>query len=54
MVTGWNGFIGTNLIQRLVQDKHIVYSIDNLSAGKKDNEVLGCTYIYEDVVTSIP
>ena len=35
MVTGGAGFIGTNLIKRLLKDGHKVVSIDNYSTGKK-------------------
>lgn len=44
LVTGGAGFIGTNLIKRLLKDKHNVISIDNYSIGKKENEQDGCTY----------
>jgi len=49
IVTGGNGFVGTNLIKELLVKGHEVISIDNLSIGKKDNEVSGVKYIYEDV-----
>ena len=29
LVTGGAGFVGTNLIKRLLQDKHEVISLDN-------------------------
>ncbi len=37
MVTGGAGFIGTNLIKRLLKDGHNVVSLDNYSTGKKEN-----------------
>ena len=37
IVTGGAGFIGTNLINRLLDDGHEVISIDNYSTGKKEN-----------------
>ena len=49
LVTGGNGFIGTNLIERLVKEGHEVYSLDDLSTGYKENEINRCNYIYEDV-----
>ena len=44
LVTGGAGFVGTNLIKRLVKDGHEVVSIDNYSTGKKENEQDGCEY----------
>lgn len=39
LVTGGVGFVGTNLIKKLLLDGHQVVSLDNYSTGKKDNEV---------------
>ena len=44
LVTGGAGFIGTNLIKRLIADGHEVRSIDNYSVGTKENHVDGCEY----------
>ena len=44
LVTGGVGFIGTNLIKRLLSEGHEVHSIDNYSTGNKENEQEGCTY----------
>ena len=44
LVTGGAGFIGTNLIKRLLNEGHNVVSLDNLSTGKKENYVDGCVY----------
>lgn len=49
LVTGGNGFIGSNLIKKLLEYNHTVISIDNLSTGLKEYEVYGCHYIYENV-----
>jgi UDP-glucose 4-epimerase len=49
LVTGGAGFIGTNLIKRLLNDKHEVYSLDNYSTGLKENEIEGCHYITGDI-----
>jgi UDP-glucose 4-epimerase len=49
LVTGGNGFIGSNLIQRLVDEGHNVISLDNLLTGFKEYEVKGCRYVYGDV-----
>ena len=49
MVTGGAGFIGTNLIKRLLKDGHKVVSIDNYSTGKKENHQDGCRYYDYDL-----
>ena len=53
LITGGNGFIGTNLIEELLKEGHEVHSLDNLSTGYRENEIKGCTYHYEDI-QSIP
>ena len=52
LVTGGVGFVGTNLIKRLVDDGHEVVSFDNYSTGFKENEQKGCTYIDIDITKS--
>ena len=37
IVTGGVGFIGTNLIKRLLSEGYEVISLDNYSTGKKEN-----------------
>ena len=49
LVTGGVGFIGTNLIKRLLKDGHEVVSIDNYSTGKKENHLEGCSYNNFDI-----
>ena len=49
LVTGGVGFVGTNLIKRLIKEEHEVFSFDNYSTGKKENEQEGCTYIDIDI-----
>ena len=39
LVTGGAGFVGTNLIKRLVTNGHDVVSIDDYSTGNKENHV---------------
>lgn len=49
LVTGGAGFVGTNLIKRLVKDRYEVYSLDNYSTGLKENEIEGCKYFTGDI-----
>jgi nucleoside-diphosphate-sugar epimerase len=42
IVTGGAGFVGTNLIKKLLEDGHTVTSLDNYSTGKRENEQDGC------------
>ena len=49
LVTGGAGFVGTNLIKRLLKDGHRVVSLDNYSTGKKENEQKGCQYFDVDL-----
>ena len=37
LVTGGAGFIGSNLVDKLIEENNEVIVIDNLSAGKKEN-----------------
>ncbi|OUX36965.1 MAG: hypothetical protein CBE33_04155 [Candidatus Pelagibacter sp. TMED273] len=37
VVTGGAGFIGSNLVEKLIDDNHEVHIVDNLSTGKIDN-----------------
>ena len=39
LVTGGAGFVGTNLIKRLVTNGHEVVSLDDYSTGTEDNHV---------------
>ena len=50
LVTGGAGFIGTNLIKRLLSEGHNVHSIDNYDSGLKENEVDGCNYHTGDIL----
>ena len=49
LVTGGAGFVGTNLIERLLKDEHKVVSVDNYSTGKKENHQKGCRYNDYDI-----
>lgn len=49
LVTGGAGFIGTNLIKKLLSEGHNVHSIDNYDSGLVENEVDGCTYHNGDI-----
>ena len=54
LVTGGAGFIGTNLIKRLLKDGHEVVSVDNYSTGKKENHQDSCKYLDMDLAVSTP
>ena len=49
LVTGGAGFIGTNLIKKLLENGHSITSIDNYSTGLKENEQPGVTYVNKDI-----
>jgi UDP-glucose 4-epimerase len=49
MVTGGAGFIGTNLIKRLLSEGHNIISLDNYDSGLKKNEQFGVTYFEGDI-----
>lgn len=46
LVTGGAGFIGSNLVERLLRDGHEVVVVDNLSTGRRSN-VLSDAHWYE-------
>ena len=48
LVTGGCGFVGSNLVDMLVDDNE-VYVIDNLDTGKKENCNPKANYIFEDI-----
>ena len=45
LVTGGTGFVGTNLVKRLLSDGHDVISMDNCSSGFTKNHQDGCKYL---------
>lgn len=49
LVTGGAGFVGTNLIKRLLEEGHQVVSIDNYHTGLKSNHQNGAQYIEFDI-----
>ena len=49
LVTGGAGFVGTNLIKRLIKEGHDVVSLDNYSSGLKENEQNLCKYVELDL-----
>ena len=44
LVSGGVGFIGSNLIKRLLNEGHEVHCIDDYSTGSVENQVEGCQY----------
>ena len=49
LVTGGAGFIGSNLIKKLIDEGHNVSSLDNYSTGTNENEVKEAKYINDDI-----
>ena len=49
LVTGGAGFIGSNLVERLIKNGHKVAIIDNLSTGKRDNLHKGAEFFELDI-----
>jgi len=49
LVTGGAGFVGTNLIKRLLKEGHQTISIDNYDSGLKENHQKGAVYIEGDI-----
>ena len=52
LVTGGAGFVGTNLIKKLLSEGHDVVSVDNYSSGLKENEQEGCKYLDMDLAVT--
>ena len=58
IVTGGAGFIGSNLVDSLVDEGHEVIVVDNLSTGKEDNinskaQLFICDISYQDNITTM-
>lgn len=53
LVTGGAGFIGGHLVDRLIDDGHTVYVIDNLSSGKTENINPKAIFIYGDILDTM-
>jgi len=49
LITGGAGFIGTNLIKKLLENKHEITSIDNYSTGLTSNHQHGAKYVNYDI-----
>jgi UDP-glucose 4-epimerase len=49
LVTGGAGFIGTNLIKKLLNEGYEVVSIDNYKSGFEHNHISGCHYFNMDI-----
>ena len=53
LVTGGAGFVGTNLIKRLLSEGHDVVSWDNYSTGLRDNHIEGGVYVNMDINSAL-
>lgn len=51
LVTGGAGFVGTNLIKRLLKEGYKVVSIDNYSTGTSNNHQVGAEYFFGNCAT---
>jgi UDP-glucose 4-epimerase len=51
LVTGGAGFVGSNLINRLLLDGHSIVSVDNYSNGLFENQISGVKYLNFDIAS---
>jgi UDP-glucose 4-epimerase len=49
LVLGGAGFIGSNMVDFLIEEGHTVYVIDNLSTGKRENLNPKCNFLEKDL-----
>ena len=49
LVTGGAGFVGTNIIKKLLELNFEVVSIDNYNTGLEKNHIEGCEYVNMDI-----
>ena len=56
VVTGGSGFIGSNLVDKLLSEDHQVIILDNLSTGNIDNlsKQARESFIYKDITMALP
>ena len=49
LVTGGAGFVGTNIVKKLLEADFEVVSIDNYNTGLEENHIEGCEYVNMDI-----
>ena len=52
LVTGGAGFIGSHIVDRLIQEGHDVVVVDNLSTGKRKNINRDAHFYKMDILNS--